>query len=72
MKILLIGHSIGPDAMEKHVFSALRALGHEVSHFNIRDVFTLHPKIDRYAQAAMRLLVREPERLHEKKACQFG
>ncbi len=67
LKILLVGHSLGPDSMEKHVFLTLRTMGHEVRHFNIYDMLNLNPKFDRYMHVALRMLSREPERLVERK-----
>jgi spore maturation protein CgeB len=64
---MLIGHRAGPDTMEKHVLFTLRAMGYEVEHFNIKDAYPLGHKIDRYAQVILRGVLREPERLGEKK-----
>lgn len=67
MRVLLVGHSLGPDCMEKHVFLTLRAMGHEVLYFSIHDRLDLHPGFNRYMHAALRMLVREPERLRERR-----
>lgn len=53
--------------MEKHVLLTLRAMGHQALHFNINDVLPVHPKINRYINAGLRIVSREPERLLETK-----
>lgn len=65
MKVLLIGHGLSPDNMESHVIEGLHKLGHKCSLFNIQDVFSIHPRLDRYTRHACRVVVREPERLRE-------
>ncbi len=67
MRIFFIGYSAGADSMEKHVIETLAAMGHTVRHFNIKDVLQISPKVDRITQFLMRNLIREPERLGEKK-----
>ena len=67
MRILLIGHPMSSDCMERHVFSTLDEMGHEVQHFQILDNVNLHHKIDRCIRAALRILLREPERLRERR-----
>jgi spore maturation protein CgeB len=68
MKIIFVGaSSLAADSMEKHIVEVLATMGHEVRHFNIRDVVQIHPKVDRLTQFMLRNLVREPERLSEKK-----
>ena len=67
MKIVLIGNATGPDSMEKHVYSTLKSMGHEAALFNIKDAYSVHPKIDRYANALLQRFLSEPERVGEKR-----
>lgn len=67
MRIFFIGYSAGADSMEKHVLETLMAMGHTARHFNIKDVVSISPSVDRVTQFLMRNLIREPERMGEKR-----
>lgn len=68
MRIFFIGSSsLSADNMEKHIVEVLTAMGHQIKHFNIKDVIQISPKVDRVTQYLMRNFIREPERLGEKK-----
>jgi spore maturation protein CgeB len=67
MRIFFIGQRIGSDLMEKHVVETLTVMGHNVMHFNIRDVIQITPNIDKVTHFLLKNITREPERLLEKK-----
>jgi len=67
MRILVIGANPGPDTMEKHVIETLAHMGHEVSAFNDKDIININPAANRVVRAVLSRMLREPERLIEKR-----
>jgi hypothetical protein len=58
--------------MESHVIESLEFMGHEVFGFDIKTILDLNSKCTRYIEFAARALLREPERLREKKLVSFA
>lgn len=71
MRVLLIATKPRPDNMEFHIIETLKRMGHEVFEFDIQTIFNVNSKIDKYTQFIARTLLREPERIHEKKLVDF-
>ncbi len=67
MRIFFIGSSATADTMEKHIIETLPAMGHEVKFFNIRDQINIGPRFNHVTQFLLRNVMREPERLGEKR-----
>ena len=67
MRILFVATEPSADTMDKHIIESLSAMGHEVGHFNVRSGAGLGRTVDRVTQYILRNVVREPERLNEKR-----
>ena len=68
MRIFLIGGSnLAPDSMEKHVYEVLGEMGHTVGFCNARGAVQVNPTVDRLANFVANNILREPERLSEKR-----
>ena len=67
MKIFIIGAKCSVDSMETHVISACEELSWEVSYFDNRSLYGSHSTIDKIIRHGASLVMREPERLKEKK-----
>ncbi|HUJ54001.1 MAG TPA: glycosyltransferase [Steroidobacteraceae bacterium] len=65
-RILLIASSAVADSMERHVIDALGSMGHSVRHFDIKRLTGFGQRIDYALASALRLVIREPERLRER------
>lgn len=72
MRVLFVGARPLPDNMESHVIESLEAMGHEVFGFDIKTILDLNSKCSKYIEFAARTLLREPERLREKKLVSFA
>jgi spore maturation protein CgeB len=67
MRIIVIGAKPSADSMEKHVIETLSTMGHTVAGLNDKDIFEFNPTVNRWATHVARSLLREPERLLERK-----
>ena len=67
MRIFLIGSGATADSMEKHIIETVPTMGHEIRHFNIKDLIHISPGIDRITQFLLKNITREPERLGERR-----
>jgi len=67
MKILFIATKPMPDNMEYHVIETLEDMGHQVINFDIKTIFGANRRLNAYAEYIAGFLLREPERIHEKK-----
>src|SRR5689334_2885815 len=68
-RVLLVGTHCFHDSMEWHVLDALRALGCEVEFFEARAFGGIQSNLQKALQKTVNLLLREPERLFERRLC---
>ncbi|BCG63743.1 MAG: spore maturation protein CgeB [Methyloprofundus sp.] len=72
MRVLFIGTKVQPDNMEYHIVNTLEKMGHKVFGFDIKTIINCNESIDKYFNFFARTILREPERILEKKLANYA
>lgn len=67
MKVFVIGARPSPDSMESHIQDACDELSWDCVYFDNNSVIQANEKIDKLSRYAAKFILREPERINEKK-----